>query len=342
LPFVAAEGGARLLGGARHATMLDFRHILCPTDLSPASDSALRYAAALARAAGAHLSVCHYAISLPPPGTRARAEEQARLRECAAAALAAECGATGLTGLNWSVLVLEGDTAAEAITTAAGECAVDLIVMCSRRRPLRAALLGSTAEAVYRQAPCSVLITHPDDEREWVAGGVPAGRRVLVAHDFSNDSELALRHALAFARQYGAELHLLHVLARPHADGPEVAWTADGTENVYRAAAERLRRAVAAETDDWLAARPAVRWGKPYREVLEYAREQAVELVCMGAHGAGFGLAALFGSNVDRVLRQAPCPVLVARPPRPALPAYATPARSAAATATARLAPEIR
>jgi hypothetical protein len=38
----------------------------------------------------------------------------------------------------------------------------------------------------------------------------------------------------------------------------------------------------------------------------------------MGAKGAGFGLSALFGSNVDRVLRQAPCPVLVARPLRPA------------------------
>jgi nucleotide-binding universal stress UspA family protein len=38
----------------------------------------------------------------------------------------------------------------------------------------------------------------------------------------------------------------------------------------------------------------------------------------MGTHGAGFGMWALFGSNADRVLRQAPCPVLVARPLRPA------------------------
>jgi nucleotide-binding universal stress UspA family protein len=318
--------------------MLDFRHILCPTDLSAASDSALRYAAALARATGAHLSVSHYAASLPPAGTRARAEEQARLRERIAVALAAECDPQGLDGLNWSALVLEGDAPAEAITTAAGECAVDLIVMCSRRRPLRAALLGSTAEAVYRHAPCSVLITHPD-ERDWLdAGtGTPAPRRVVVAHDFSDDSELALRHALAFARRYGAELHLLHVLARPQADGPEVAWTNDGTENTYRMAAERLRRAVAAEAGDWATARTAVRWGKPYREVLEYAREHAVDLVCMGAHGAGFGFAALFGSNVDRVLRQAPCPVLVARPPRPAL-RVPIPVRADAA----RLAPEIR
>jgi hypothetical protein len=44
-----------------------------------------------------------------------------------------------------------------------------------------------------------------------------------------------------------------------------------------------------------------------------------IDLISVGAHGAGFGMRALFGSNVDRVLRQAPCPVLVARPLRPSM-----------------------
>jgi hypothetical protein len=38
----------------------------------------------------------------------------------------------------------------------------------------------------------------------------------------------------------------------------------------------------------------------------------------MGVHGAGFAMRALFGSNTDRVLRQAPCPALIARPLKPA------------------------
>ena len=54
--------------------------------------------------------------------------------------------------------------------------------------------------------------------------------------------------------------------------------------------------------------------GQPYREIIHYAEENEIDLVCIGAQGAGFGILALFGSNVDRVLRQAPCPVLVARP----------------------------
>jgi len=61
-----------------------------------------------------------------------------------------------------------------------------------------------------------------------------------------------------------------------------------------------------------------VRAGKPYREILCYAEEEEIDLICMGTHGAGFGMRALFGSNVDRVLRQAPCPVLIARPLKPA------------------------
>jgi hypothetical protein len=65
-----------------------------------------------------------------------------------------------------------------------------------------------------------------------------------------------------------------------------------------------------------------VRWGKPYQEVLAYAREQEIDLICLGAKGKNFSMGALFGSNTDRVLRQAPCPVLVARPLRPAVLAH--------------------
>jgi nucleotide-binding universal stress UspA family protein len=42
--------------------------------------------------------------------------------------------------------------------------------------------------------------------------------------------------------------------------------------------------------------------------------EQDIDLICIGAHGQEFTLGTLFGTNTDRVLRQAPCPVLVTRP----------------------------
>jgi nucleotide-binding universal stress UspA family protein len=69
----------------------------------------------------------------------------------------------------------------------------------------------------------------------------------------------------------------------------------------------------------WCKVKTAVSEGNPYREILNYAEEHEIDLISVGAHGAGFGMRALFGSNVDRVLRQAPCPVLVARPLKPSV-----------------------
>ena len=51
---------------------------------------------------------------------------------------------------------------------------------------------------------------------------------------------------------------------------------------------------------------------------LSYAEENEIDLICMGVHGAGFAMRALFGSNTDRVLRQAPCLALIARSLKPA------------------------
>lgn len=53
---------------------------------------------------------------------------------------------------------------------------------------------------------------------------------------------------------------------------------------------------------------------KPYREMLNYAEEQEIELICIGMRGAGFGLRSLSGSNTDRVLCQTHCLVLIERP----------------------------
>ena len=58
-------------------------------------------------------------------------------------------------------------------------------------------------------------------------------------------------------------------------------------------------------------------------EALRYTKEHNIDLICLGASGMNFSLGALFGSNVDRVLRQAPCPVLVARPVKPIQPGVA-------------------
>jgi nucleotide-binding universal stress UspA family protein len=284
----------------------------------------MQYAVALTRAYGSELLICYRAgeeiVNSPANQHRPMrySMTKERAEELFANGLGNLIGSNNLAQIDWQGLLIEGEDVGEAITRTASEYAADLIVMRSRRRPHRAAILGSTAEAVCRTAPCPVLVTHTD-ERDWVqpSGDSLSLQRVLVPYDFSDYSELALKYALSFAQEYQAELHLLHVLPRHTVREPEIAWYPLQGESAYHNAARRLQKAVPAEAHLWCTIKHAVSEGHPYREVLNYAEKNAIDLISIGAHGAGFGMKALFGSNVDRVLRQAPCPVLVARPLKP-------------------------
>src|SRR5215204_892634 len=281
--------------------MINIKRILCPTDLSPHSAEAVRYALALSHAHDAELILLHCTDDV---GSEDRvAADVLKYIDPAER--------------NWQLLIApDGDVDQEIMTEAQAKN-VDLIVMSSRRRPHRAALLGSTAESVCRNAPCPVLVMH-NDEREFVSDGLRVDlKRVLVAYDFSDYSELALKYGLSIAQEHEAELHLLHVLPPRSVNEPEIAWYPIDSESAYHTVARRLQRVVPAEVHLWCDVKTAVSEGHPYREILTYAENNEIDLISVGAHGAGFGMRALFGSNVDRVLRQSPCPVLVARPLRP-------------------------
>jgi nucleotide-binding universal stress UspA family protein len=315
--------------------MMKFTRILCPTDLSTDPDGALAYAIALARANEAKLVVCYCVrpseivasgvamVGLPPHLAEvAYARSRGRVKELFEASLLRLLGPVAFAQFEWEALVVEGEEVGEIITQTASEQAIDLIVMRSRRRPHRAAVLGSTAESVCRTAPCPVLITH-NDERDWQfqSDNAVSIERLLVAYDFSDYAELAFRYALSLAQEHQAELHLLHVLPRGSVSEPELSWYPLGKDSAYHEAARRLQKMIPTEVHLWCQIKTAVAEGPAYREILNYAEKNKIDLISLGAHGTGFGIRTLFGSNVDRVLRQAPCPVLVARPLRPAVSA---------------------
>lgn len=313
--------------------MMKIKRILCPTDLSTDPDGALAYAIALAKANDAKLVVCYcvkaseiVSSGLIPIGSPSHLSEVAyarsrgRVKELFEGSLLRLLGPVDFAKFEWEALVLEGEDIGEALTKTASEQAIDLIVMRSRRRPHRAAVLGSTAESVCRTAPCPVLITH-NDERTWQfqSDNAVSIKRLLVAYDFSDYAELAFRYALSLAQEHQSELHLLHVLPRGSVSEPELSWYPLGTNSAYHEAARRLQKMIPPEAQLWCQIKTAVAEGPAYREILNYAEKHEIDLISLGAHGTGFGIRTLFGSNVDRVLRQAPCPVLVARPLRPAV-----------------------
>lgn len=292
--------------------MNKLERILCPTDLTTESDEALRYAIALARAYEAKLMLlyCREPSSIVE---WANSSQAARLFELS---LFTYMDANEFKALDWEAVVTQGDDKGLAITTEAARRNADLIVMRSRRRPRAAALLGSTAETVSRSAPCPVLVTHPS-EREWV--GLTTSEidlhRLLVAYDASSDSDLAVNYGFSLAQEYQVELHLLHVISDlEYAKAPELAWSSTELETSHEIAAPRLQQAIPREVFLWCNTVTAVRRGDPSKEILAYAKEHEIDLICMGASGKGFSLDKLFGSTVDRVLRHAPCPLLVSRP----------------------------
>ncbi len=289
------------------------KRILCPTDLTADSETALRYGVALARAYEAQFIQLYCESSAA--GANGGAAPAMMPADMMDQALLKQTDRDEMKSLGWQSMLVGCDDPGDCITREAARHGVDLIVMRSRRRPHRAALLGSVAESVCRTAPCPVMVMH-SDERDWIkeTGREIGLKRILVAYDFSDYSELALRLGLLVAQEYQAELHLLHVLPPFTLDETEISWYPLGKEGVYHKAARRLQKAVPDEAHLWCTIKNVISEGQPYREILNYAQRNEIDLVCIGAHGAGFGLQTLFGSNVDRVLRQAPCPVLVARP----------------------------
>ena len=141
-----------------------------------------------------------------------------------------------------------------------------------------------------------------------------AYRRILCAIDFSQASIAALRHSDELASRLGAALTVLHVVADPL----QQPWTAEAyglniadleAEWVEHANVELSRLAGACKS------KPVTlcRVGKPVSEILDCARTDSADLIVVGSHGHGALAQMILGSVADRVVRQAPCPVLMVR-----------------------------
>ncbi len=143
-------------------------------------------------------------------------------------------------------------------------------------------------------------------------------RKILVPTDFSEHADHAWPYALHFAQEFGAEVHLLHVLAPPPrvTEAYAVNFDPEGFTAAMRAEADvSLDRLVQAAQDRHLTIRREVLVGVDFHEIIDYARVHQIDLIVMATHGRT-GLAhALVGSVAEKVVRKAPCPVLTIKHP---------------------------
>jgi nucleotide-binding universal stress UspA family protein len=141
-------------------------------------------------------------------------------------------------------------------------------------------------------------------------------QRILVPIDFSEHSKNALKYAIPYAVQFGARLYLLYVV-EPTIYPADFSFGQVGFPNIEeelrKRGNEELNTLVRNEIKDRVSAEAEVRTGKPFYEINEYAREKHIDLIIIATHGHTGVEHMLFGSTVEKVVRKAPCPVLVVR-----------------------------
>lgn len=149
--------------------------------------------------------------------------------------------------------------------------------------------------------------------------GTSAGiglKRILVPVDFSPLSKKAMRYAARLAQQFGAEVILLHVVE------PEIPPVFDGfmiapprvSNGAAASCAGRLKVLVNSVRNAGVArVGSTVRSGLAAIEIVEAAKELDVDLIVNATHGYTGWKHFAIGSTAERVVRAAPCPVLVVR-----------------------------
>jgi nucleotide-binding universal stress UspA family protein len=150
-------------------------------------------------------------------------------------------------------------------------------------------------------------------------------QRLLFCTDFSDSAYAAFEFAIdATIRRPGSTLHLLHVLHEPDAQfWQSYVSEVDGVEETARQAIlDKLKADYLSRLPPGLEAQVEVRTGPEAHAILEFATANAIDLIIIGRHGHGGVSKALFGGVAEKIVRKAPCAVLVvplefASPPRP-------------------------
>ena len=140
-------------------------------------------------------------------------------------------------------------------------------------------------------------------------------KSILVPLDFSPSSKRALDYAVSLARQFKAKLTLLHVVEPMGTPDFAASFPLMMEDDKLMAAAKNeLEHALkAARVPRGLVERILVRFGRSFHEITEAARTRKADLIIISTHGYTGLKHALLGSTTERVVRHAPCPVLVVR-----------------------------
>ena len=287
------------------------RSILCPVDFSDFSVNAYDYARSLAWHYKARLLLQHildpfYISSSAYGGNTASFEKSCRqLSTDAEQKLQRFVKRHAQTMIRPQCLVQDGSVPDLILSLAEAE-AVNLIVMGTHGlRGIDRLMLGSVTEKVLRRARCPVLA---------VRSPAPLGSgsvrdpepvhlgKIILCSDFSDHAHRAAEYAVSMAKEYAAELVLLHVI--------ENFRSARDLQIATIEALKQLNQSVSSEQCGGCNVSSLVRVGKPYQQIIQLTLETQADVVILGVRGRGALDTALFGSTTYRVIELGSCPVL--------------------------------
>lgn len=298
---------------------MHLRNILFPTDFTPHARSALKYAAAFARAGGGRVvlfsvqdaKVPDNLMTLPErvledPDNQWLLQLRRQVQDLLTDPL--------FDGLEVEPVIVEGEPPTE-IARAARDYDIDLITVVTHgRRGLARALFGSRAEEIIAEAACPVLTIRPP-QRDFVEHRNNKTEvrlnRVLLATNFRPSSISAMQTARRIAEAVGAELHAIYVIG-DYYEQISLLFPEEGGSALSRIRSEIQQRMEAFARERAAQVKVHVAEGRPYAEIVNLADAIDADLIVIGTsvHASLFGGAPSLGSEIERVVRNSPCPVL--------------------------------
>ncbi|MEW6713048.1 MAG: universal stress protein [Candidatus Riflebacteria bacterium] len=137
--------------------------------------------------------------------------------------------------------------------------------------------------------------------------------KILVPVDFSDGSELALRYAATFASEYGAQIHLLNVIEEEVLHAGNLSDPLETSSKWQDQNMKQLKNFVPEKFND-LDIIKTVRGGLVHETIIDYAKENDVSLIVIGAHGKSGFIDSWLGATSYEIARKAPCAVLTVKP----------------------------
>lgn len=289
------------------STRVAIDNILLATDFSSCSDSALTYAAGIARRYGSTLSLVSVVPTVPYDLLPA---DPLRPLQVAGEQMEALSTSEKLKGIQHKEYVEQGD-----VSTVLGDMVrqfdIDLIVLGTHgRRGIEKLLMGSVAEDVFRHAACPVMTVGPRVTHKIEEGAL---RHILYATNFGEETFHGLPYALSLAEEHHAKITLLHVAPEPPLAVPTApnGWISDVFVSERMAYEERqLHELMPPDTD--LATHPGymVEFGDAPPIIVDTAHKLDADIIVMGVkRPLPLGTHLTVGTAY-RVVCQAPCPVL--------------------------------